>query len=250
MANVTYDADTQAIKTGSGGSSSFSHTVAVQPDRLLLVVVNSTDSGTSGTGTVDSATYNSVSMTRVTGSPIGFINLDSSSTEIFYLVAPATGSNTVAVNFTGQSGGTRRIVTAISFYNVHQSSPLGSWFSNGSETSAPSLNVTGTNGASLVLDSISFFFNPSNLSNATAGGGQTERWNRTEAAEPGSTGDFMRGAGSTEPGGGTITMSWSLDAGTETVSHAAIEIKPVLPAVTVIQGASGAGIGIFWKGPF
>lgn len=99
MAIAVDNTSSSANQTGS--SVSFSHTCAGS-NRVLLVGVTIADS----TKTVSGITYNSVALVKVDA-----IDMPSASrrAELWYLVAPATGSNTIAVTLTG---------APISFFNV------------------------------------------------------------------------------------------------------------------------------------
>lgn len=89
-----------AVTDGGYNTSSFSHT-CTGANRVLIVMVTDTNFNTTG------ITYNSVSMTAIV---VG------SSTKLFYLLNPASGSNTVSIagvtaNFRG---------AAISYTGVNQ----------------------------------------------------------------------------------------------------------------------------------
>jgi len=103
--------DTSASST-TPSSGSFSLTVAANNNRLLVVSVatNNTSVGAS------SITYNGVALTQAVSQLS-----NSCGTQIYYLVAPATGSNTLSYTL---SGSTNTLITAMSFYNVNQVSPL------------------------------------------------------------------------------------------------------------------------------
>ncbi len=85
--------DTTTIGTGtSGTSSSFSHT-CTGTNLILFVQVGSQGS----TQTVSGVTYNGVSMTQINSTFHSGVR----TTTLFYLLNPATGSNTVTISMTG-----------------------------------------------------------------------------------------------------------------------------------------------------
>lgn len=184
--------DAVASSNVTAGSLTFSHT-CTGSNRALTVGATCSDS----TPTL-SVTYGGVSMTSVAkrhsnDSSAGFV-------ELFYLIAPATGANNVVVTL---SSGTADLTGgAISFTGASQSAgDYANVVSAAGSGTTPSVIVTGTAAASMVVDAAcvgSQFI--------SAGAGQTQRWmlniNSSTAAG--------NGAGSTEPGSGDITMSWTV----------------------------------------
>lgn len=169
--------------TTTSTSSSFSHTTGTKTSRLIVVTV-STETTSQPTG----ITYNSVSLILSQAEVAG-----SRSVSIWYLVAPATGSNTVAI-----TGGSNVLTAhAITFYNVDQSTPVEADSGTTGSSSTPSLSVT-TAGGRLNVDSVVADGNVT----ATVGADQTELANTIN-------GD--RHATSYENGHeATVTMSWTL----------------------------------------
>jgi hypothetical protein len=171
-----------------------SHTTSGS-DRLMLVGV-SIDNDDSET--VSSVTYNGVGL-----SPVGAQNsVDDVRVEIWSLVAPSTGTHDVVINF---STGLRRSAHAgvMTFTGVHQTTPLGAFASNFAQSDPGPATVNVSSGSNeLVFDTVG----GENCSSLTVGGGQTQRWNLTQNHG----GTLIYGAGSTEPGVATVTMSWTL----------------------------------------
>jgi len=194
--------------TTSTNVTSFSHT-CTGSNRFLLVSISS-DAG--GGTTWTAATYNSVSMTLV-----DTLNnaTDGANVRItvYSLIAPASGSNTVAVTRTGPPA--NFIVIAASFTGVNQTTPLGTSVT-GSGTTATQPSVTVTSGASeLVYDAIATL--NSNADTFTAGSGQTKRASADDAGNVG-------GATSTEAGAASVVMDWS--SPTRYWSSLGVSIKP------------------------
>lgn len=195
--------------TSSSGSGPFtwSHTCAGS-DRLLLLFVAHYHSS----NTISSASYNGVSMTAVTnGAAVtgsGYLCFITT----FYLVAPATGSNTVSVT---PSGGLFDFgACAISLSDVHQTVPLGTAANATGYDTTPTVTVSSATGE-LVVDGLVIM----NSGTLTVGAGQTQHWNAPTANA------FIRYAGSTESGAASTTMSWS-NSSSQTWAIVAVPIKP------------------------
>lgn len=104
----------------SSDATSFSHTCSGS-DRILFVGVKSV-------GQTTGVTYNSVSMTSIAEIQVGatgeYVN-------IYYLIAPASGSNTVAV-----SGGSDYTSRAVSYTGAAQTGQPDAFGSNNASSSA------------------------------------------------------------------------------------------------------------------
>lgn len=113
---ITQDSDTAYASYGNVASFSFSHTCSGS-DRLLMLSINNNYTGLSPT---ISATYNGVAMTFIVHSVTGSA---ARATDIFGLLAPATGTNTVAVTV-GAQGSTEHYAGSTSFNGVSQIAPI------------------------------------------------------------------------------------------------------------------------------
>ncbi|MCH8247650.1 MAG: VCBS repeat-containing protein, partial [Bacteroidetes bacterium] len=221
QAQIAVDAVSTAINITGNGDKTFSHTTSGNY-RLMLVGVS-----IHGTGIVSSVTYNGVSLTNVGVQANG----SSARTEIWRLVAPATGTHNVVVTFASMTEDAS--LGIITFTGVHQTTPLGTFASTSGSSTSASVNVSSATGE-LVFDHIAVI-----NATVTVGSGQVQRWNVM--------GSEARAAGSTEPGATTTTMSWS--RGTSGPwSIGAVSIKPVFTDIT--SSASLAGIsntyGVAW----
>lgn len=207
---IAFDAASSA-QAGSGSSLSWSHTCSGS-DRLLVVGTNSGDFS-AGDRVVNSITYNGVNLTKIRSDDSG-----NSRSEIWYLVNPALGANTVQVNFAG--GVSEMQAGAISLTGVDQSSPLDANNGATGSSSSPSVNVTTIADNAWVLDSLLVENTPS----ISVGAGQTSRWSEDNANS--------RGRGSTEgpkTPAGSVTMSWSLGSSENwRLSAASFATSPVL----------------------
>ena len=94
---------------------SWSHTVASQSNRILLVWVYYWNDSR----TISGVTYNSVALTKIATQ----INGGSAqrTMELWYLLAPDTGTHTVLVSGTGSAASKTGI--SVSLYNAEQSAP-------------------------------------------------------------------------------------------------------------------------------
>ena len=182
---VTYDA-VSTINNNSAGPSTTSHT-CTGSDRLLVVCL----SFYHPSSVVTALTYNGVALSLFGG----FSDFQYNS-EIWYLVAPATGANTLSVTFSG-SGTYEMGLSAHSFTGVDQSTPLAAFTSGSGTSTTPSIAVSSA-ADQIVIDSLCI----THSGTLTVGAGQTERSNFI-----GSGGTIRHGA-STETGAASTTMSW------------------------------------------
>jgi hypothetical protein len=204
-AEAAVEVDAESSNSTFGTSSiTISHTTS-GTNRLMLVGVSLNNDGYEE---VTGVTYNSVALTLV-----GTVaNDDDSRVEIWKLVAPDTGTYDAVVTFSAdllQEG----FAGVVTFTGVHQTTPLGNF------TSAIGDGITATVDISSVTGELVFEVLAAEYStSATVGAGQTERWNiyRTSSI----------GAGSTEPGAATVTMSWTLTGSGDHWAIYGVSIKP------------------------
>ena len=207
---VLHDAVSTDVSTNDA-SISFSHTVAAGTDMFLMVSV-AAHSSSADLRIPSGVTYNSVSMTQV-GSTVTTGNF---SLSVWRLTGPATGSNTVAVTFSGTPGTNNVATAANSFYGVDQSTPLGTPATANSASTSPTVDV-GTAIGDLAYDAM-LESGGSGASN-TAGSGQTERYDVDSGTAIGAAGSHETAAGT------TTTMSWGLGT-SATWATLGVAIKP------------------------
>lgn len=110
---VLFDAKASGSGAASGGVRNVTFSVGANTNRILIVSVNDAVSGS----TVSGVTYNGVAMT------LGVSQVNSNNNSIgyiFYLIAPSTGSNTLAISI---SNSTDTVSWAISsYYQASQTS--------------------------------------------------------------------------------------------------------------------------------
>jgi hypothetical protein len=196
----------------------FSHTTSGS-DRLLLVSIASQPNGDDGIiEVVTGITYGGQPLTLVGAQS----QSDDSRIEIWRLVNPPTGSNTVSITFNdafddpvneeGASAG------AVSFTGVHQGTPLGTFASAAaSGLSVPTVNVSSAVGE-LVFDTVAM-----KADVVTVDPSQAEQWNLCTDGGCSNVG----GGASTEAGAASVTMSW-----TPIDDRWAIGAVPIKPAAT------------------
>ena len=160
-AAIAHDADSNA-GSSVGNVSSFSWAHTCTGSNLILAVRISVRSN-AGTGTVHptAVTYNSVGLTEQQHySPIGGGYPSSYNyVGIWYLKAPATGSNTIAVTLSGSPGGTDVYASATSFTGVDQTTPIdnaGATSSGIGPVSTASYSLTTSNANAWIVDGIAY----------------------------------------------------------------------------------------------
>lgn len=220
LAALAVDATANGTSSGSGPFT-LSHTVTGS-ETLLVVGVSHYDSSDTVTG----VTYNGVSMTEV---PSGSVNNGQYYVDLFYLINPTTGTNNVSVSV---SGSVFEIgYGSVSFTGAHQSAPLGTAVTATGSDTTPTATVSSASGE-LVVDTITIVHSGT----LGVGAGQTSRWNAV------GTSGFTKYAGSTEPGAGSVTMSWT-NSTSQAWASVAVPIKPSSGASAVVPTRLLMGVG-------
>lgn len=191
---ITYDTATSGTSATAGTTLSWSHTVASQSNRVLVVGV--TAEHTSSSCQASSVSYGSQAMTKITQSVAGTSTYQCSS--LWYLLAPTAGTANVTVTY--QSSITNKTAGAVGLYNVNQAAPdaSSSSFNNGGATST---SVTTVAANSWVVD---VFGSGQAVGDLAAGTGQTGRWTRDSGSTQ-SSGMSTKSVAS--PGSTSITWS-------------------------------------------
>ena len=132
---IAFDNSTQRARYTAGSNPTFSHT-CTGSDLILFVFVNVINPASNRATAV---TYNGVSLTKVRDVfPQSNVN-----TSLWYLVNPATGSNTVSITLNAALG-TYVDCAAVSYTGVAQSSPIDVSDSSTSNASSITDSVTTT----------------------------------------------------------------------------------------------------------
>ena len=217
---LAIDAVTDAAGSGAGPFT-WAHTCAGS-DRVLLVGISYYDS----LDTVSAVTYNSVALTVVSSSTVS--NGQYTST-MYRLIAPATGSNTVSVTFTG--GVFDFKAGSVSFTGADQTTPLGTAVTATGSSTTPSVTVTSATGE-IVLDNLTIVHSGT----LSVDGSQAQRWNGTGAF------GHIKGAASTEDGSTSTTMSWS-NSTSQAWAISGVSVKPVASAAAGVRQLCLTGVG-------
>lgn len=143
-------------------------------------------------------TYAGTALTNVTGIQVT-TGSRADRTELWRLLAPTIGSNSLSVTFAGSS---RVVMGGTGMTGVDQATPTGTPATATGASSTPSVVVAGATG-DLIFSSLDFDAQ-GNTTVATVGGTATSRWSLVEIEV--TTG----GAGSTDAGAASVTMSWTL----------------------------------------
>lgn len=192
---TAYDTSTTATFVGA---TSFSYSCSGS-NRLLLVSVTN---GFSASTEILGITYNGVSLTQLDT----IENTDGASgveTTVYYLIAPSTGSNTLAITVSGPPE--YPSVSVVSLTGVNQSTPFGTVTkTNFNSTNSSSINVTSSSGQ-MVID---FLGTLSANTGNSAGANQTARTTLVDTN--------ISVASSTKiASGSSTTMSWGWDVGAD-----------------------------------
>ncbi len=218
---ITFDA------ASTGNAAGFSHTCGGS-DRLLLVL-------TSGSGTLTGVTYNGVALTSL-GSP-GATAFGATSS-VWYLVAPATGTHTIACAGTSLN----LDLAAVSYAGASQLVPevIATTASAAGAATWTSTITTLTDAGWLVVGSWSYFFgNP-----PSAGAGLTLR-------QIGAThkNGWFDSNGAVSPAGSVSGTTTQTGGGGWPITHVALAVAPAAPvaitgtAAITISGPALAGSG-------
>jgi len=200
---VAYDAGTSLNGSTPALTHSWAHT-CTGTNRLLVVGVS-----VAATTSVSTITYAGVTLTKA-----GHIASAADRAEIWYLVAPATGSNTIVVTLVASA---RAILGATSWTAVYQITPVGT-LATGTGTSTTALATAASETSGYVADTVATTQAP------TVGAGQSERWNASNGFGGVGGGTGIYGAGSTEIGAASVAMTWTLAASADWAA-AALPIK-------------------------
>jgi RHS repeat-associated protein len=210
--------DATSSMPGSGNSLSWTHTTS-GTNRLLTVasVANSNSNSPAADMPVTGITYGGQALSQAAAVS------DSSGatrTELWYLVNPPSGSNTIQINYTGSV--VEMVGSAASFTGVAQVSPVGA---SGSSSSGPSVTLTSSGGSMIVA---------AGDGTITANGPMSEPVGI--AGSYGTVGSL--GTIATGPAG-SYTASW---ASVSYLAQAAVAVEflPLPPAISAVSPANNS----------
>jgi uncharacterized repeat protein (TIGR01451 family) len=225
-AQVTLDSVTSASGdlTQAANTLTFSHTTT--GTNLVLVVGVSLNISGRNTTTVNSVTYGGVGLQQA-GAAITNSNRLS---QIFYLVAPATGTNNVVVTLSIGGGGTIGTVAgATTFAGADQSTPIRTYVTNSGNSANAFVNVASSLN-DMVMDTLSLF---SGTTAATSSTAQVQQW----ALSSGASGSDVYGFGSTRQGSASVPMSENLSASVRW-AEAAVSVQPLQSDISISVAGS------------
>ena len=190
---------TTADSGNKGTSLTLAHTMEDAANRMLVVAALARDASAAACD-VSSVTYNGVGLTKADEANAGAGPYVCS--ELWYLIAPATGTHDVVVTWAAQVD--RRIVGATSMLNVAQQAPEATANTGSASAATITTTVTTTSTAPMLMDGLT----------VSSGGGriptevlQTENFDVPQGG--------VGGAGSRRPGGepGDKDMTWTFSSG-------------------------------------
>lgn len=203
---VAVDAVSSASSNGTP-IFSWSHITGSGTDRLLVVSTSVGDNPATITG----ITYGGIALTKLRSD----VNTgDDTATELWYLINPANGINTITVTM---SEGGSAVGGAVSFTGVDQITPFSS--NTGATGTGTLASVVVTSATDEMVVSVLAIFEGD--SSATPVSGQNERWDLID--------DAVEGAGSTTTGATSVTMSWTKDDNDWAIGVASIKAAAAGP---------------------
>jgi Glycosyl hydrolase family 26 len=187
---ASYDTSSTLTQT-HGTTASWSHTTTTNANRLLIVGISTGGSNQ----TITSLTYNGISLTKITSVTPG----NSIDSEMWYLKNPPSGTHSIAVTITG--GATNIWGGASTYYNVDQTTPLGTSATNTGTGTSSSVSVTSST-SQIIADTLATV----TCASATVGGGQMQGWISSNTCDAGS---HKAGAASST----SLSWRWGVNTG-------------------------------------
>jgi hypothetical protein len=211
--SIAFNAARSGHNGGGASTVSWSHTTGSGSNRIMIVGV----SIRVATVTVSSLTYGAQSLTflRADTHPSSTIR-----SEIWYLIAPASGTATVTVTLSGTS---RAVGGSCTFTGVVQTSPID--VSNGAtgSSSSPSGSVTVVTANSILLGHLAISGSSNTVS--SEGSGQTATWDNVTSQQAQSDRNIGHGSTKGPVAAGSQSMSWGL-SGTTDWAVSIVALKP------------------------
>ncbi len=223
---IAVDTTSVGASNGSVTSLTWAHTVNNGSNGILVVSVAPLHEALPSNA-ITSVTYAGQALTKIIAASSTQVDA-----ELWYLLSPQTGTNNVVVTVNGSAD---VVAAATDYFNVSQSTPLGTPASTSGQSASPSVTATSANGQ-LVVDSVAFSADMAPVS--PSGSGQTQLWNGNSGTGSGSD---AFGAGSYVDGAASVTMSWSVNQ-SDYWAEAAVGLSPAyFPGMTTIAApASGS----------
>ncbi len=212
--------DNAAQASGNGSTVSMNFAVGSHSDRVLIV---STD------WAATSVTYNGQPLTSIASIASAQHHGNGTYMEMWYLLNPPSG--TFVLSATAGGGGTA--MGAASYYNVNQTTPLGTPVAVTNSITgqgSASVTVSTSNTSQVVVDAMSVD-RDSSSQNCTPNTGQNARWTVVQQF-------FHVGCGSdVAANGGTVTIGWNV-TDVDWVDIGVV-LNPAVPGSTPLQQIGG-----------
>jgi hypothetical protein len=212
LAQPVYDTSTSSVNNGAS-SQSFSHTTTTNGNRLMIGCVAFQTSET-----ITAITYGGTSL----GAAVANIsNGDVRRLALYRLVGDAniaTGSNTLAVTF---SDFTNSVVGVTTYYNVDQTTPIGTTATQNDIPTDASINVS-----SAVNEIVHDCFMDQDNKTISYGAGQSSNWTAYTGPPDCCIADSTRKTGTA----GTVNMTRTWDGANQFIVMIGVSIKEAAAA--------------------
>jgi len=228
---LAFDATSNSGSQSGVSSFSWSHTCT--GTNLVLIVGVGMEDLTDADRVISSITYNGVSLTKIRSDDDTTNNI---TTDLWYLINPTTGANTILVTMNAGTISTT-LGGAVSFSGADQTSPIEANTGTTGTADPATLSVTTITDNAWVLATIF----SSTLNTMTVTGVQTSRWNVD-------TGLFLAGGGTFGPQSpaGSVSMSWDfvgIFAQSWTMSGCSIKESSGAPPAGIVKRLMVLGVG-------
>jgi uncharacterized repeat protein (TIGR01451 family) len=208
--------------------ANIAYTTPSAPSRIMVVALHMNINASTGT-TALSMYYGDSALTL--GSSLNSGGGPTVRTEVWYLVAPAVGTQTLRIQLQNVTANVDTVVGITTFQDVDQVNIGTVATTAAGNNTAPTSNIPSAAGR-LVIDYMTAReANP--LVTAAVGGGQTSAYN----ANTGAATTAVLGVSSTKAGAGTVTMSYTLSA-SERWAKVGGDLLPANTDLTVTGSAS------------
>ena len=231
---ITFDATSSLGSTATVSSLTWSHTVANQWGRMLVVGVQA-ELASSNACQATSVTYNAVALTKIsqatTAAPASY-----DCVSLWYLSSPATGAHNVVVTFPAAMDGGD--AGAVGLWNVKAGAP-DAFNSNFGLAPITPTSVTTVAANSWLVD---IFGSGQALGDLAANAAQTQRWVKDGTATTSGGMSTMAAAAI-----GSASMTWS-QTGINRFAHVVAawqpgDITPPAGGAVTINGTAASGVG-------
>lgn len=223
---VAYDNASSGQSAAAATSLTFSHTTGSLTNGMIIVGASYFDA----TRSVSTITYNGVALTKIRRDNNGVQN---AATELWYLLAPASGANNVVITMDAAiSGGSQLVGGAITLQGVIQNAPEANTGSIALSThTTHSDNITTVAANAWTVDAIGF---TGGIPSFVAGGSQTARVNEQGAS-------FNSIGMSTLPvvSPGSTAVSYSFASTTLATAHSVASVAPAVVSTAKMRRLIG-----------